>query len=375
MCLEAFMRTSFWLCAVVMVGVIAVGCEIGGDGDDECLTSTPCVDNSDCDSGQHCNTELFTPMCQVLYCGEAGTQCSENELCLARVCDGDFCAEPDCVPDCGSAECGLDPLCGKQSCGTCGNAESCRSGECKIITAGDGMVLIPAGAFWMGCNETKDTNCLDDEKPYHEVTLSAYKIDMTEVTVEAYRMCVTAAACSAASDGPSHCNWAVEGRDNHPINCVTWDNAKEYCEWAGKRLPTEAEWEKAARGTDGRKYPWGNVEPTCDYAVMYGNGDYGCGAYGTWEVCSKSPAGDSPYDLCDMAGNVWEWVSDGYASDYYTSSPASNPTGPSYSTPVFRGGCWDNFDDFYSLRASNRDTAGPMIVGDGLGFRCAKDAP
>ena len=227
------------------------------------------------------------------------------------------------------------------------------------------MKLVASGSFWMGCNSAVDSNCDSNESPYHEVTLSGYYMDKTEVTVDAYGECVTAGSCTAPSTGGS-CNWGVSGRDNHPVNCVNWTQAGAYCAWAGKRLPTEAEWEKAARGTDGRKYPWGNETATCEYAVMYGcPGD-------TLDVCSNSPAGDSPYGLCDMAGNVWEWVSDWYGSGYYTNSPASNPTGPvSGSYRVVRGGSFDYGGDD-ALRASNRSGDLPSYDYVFLGFRCAR---
>ena len=396
------MRINFWLCMVLAVVLMAVGCETGGHGDDECLTSTPCVDSSDCDSGQHCNTALATPMCQVLYCGQDGSECSEDELCTGRNCDDGICVcEPDCgglecgqdplcgtscgtcddgytcedgecvegecEPACGANECGLDPVCGTQNCGNCGDGETCQSGQCKTGTVAGEMKLVAAGSFWMGCNTTVDSECQSDESPYHQVTLSGYYMDKTEVTQAEYKKCVDAGEC----DTPS-CDWDPTGTPNRPVVCVTWSQAGEYCVWAGKRLPTEAEWEKAARGTDGRKYPWGNETATCDYAVMY-DGSNGCGTGSTWDVCGKSPAGDSPYGLCDMAGNVWEWVSDWWDSGYYANSPASNPTGPvSGSNRVIRGGSFHSNYDY--LRASIRLIYYPSGAYYALGFRCARDA-
>ena len=390
------MRINFWLCMVLAAGLMAVGCETGGDGDDECLTSTPCVGNSDCDSGQHCNTALATPMCQVLYCGQDGSECSEDELCAGRNCDDGICVEDACVPACGTSECGMDPVCGTQSCGTCDDGHTCKSGKCvedacvpacgtsecgmdpvcgtqicgscspgsgcllgECVETGE-MKLVASGSFWMGCNEAVDTLCESNESPYHEVTLSGYYMDRTEVTQGEYKKCVDAGEC----DTPS-CDWDPTGTPNRPVVCVTWSQAGEYCVWAGKRLPTEAEWEKAARGTDGRKYPWGNETATCDYAVMYGcPGD-------AMDVCSKSPSGDSPYGLCDMAGNVWEWVSDWYDSGYYANSPASNPTGPvSGSGRVLRGGSFYHY--YFNLRASSRAGINPSGVYDYLGFRCVR---
>ena len=266
-----------------------------------------------------------------------------------------------CVPNCQGRTCGNDGCGG--SCGYCADGSNCNSnGLCEK----DGMVLIPAGSFWMGCNSTVDSDCYNDEKPYHKVTLSAYYIDKTEVTQGEYRKCVDAGEC----DTPS-CKWDPTGTPNRPVVCVDWNDATAYCAWAGKRLPTEAEWEKAARGTDGRKYPWGNQTATCEYAVMYDGSHSGCGTGSTWDVCSKSPAGDSPYGLCDMSGNVWEWVSDWFGSGYYSNSPSSNPTGPdSGSSRVSRGGSFD----FYgvSLRASSRDYDTPSHGHADLGFRCSR---
>jgi serine/threonine protein kinase len=168
----------------------------------------------------------------------------------------------------------------------------------KEIKGQDGkeMVLIPAGEFMMGCNETVDQQCYDHEKPSKEVYLDAFYIDKYEVTVAEYRRCGEAGKCSTQNLTPyDSCNWNKAGRTNHPINCVDWNQAQAYCEWAGKRLPTEAEWEKAARGTDGRVYPWGNewdetkanISNTRTVAV----GSYAPGANGdymTWQATSMS---------------------------------------------------------------------------------------
>jgi len=342
--------------------VCGISCGTCGNGhscqDGECVEDT-CV--PDCGS-RECGSD---PVCGI-SCGTCGN---------GHSCQDGECVEDTCVPDCGSRECGLDPVCGTQNCGTCDEGYSCDDGECiddigwepddYTVNCINGMCLIPAGSFWMGCNSMVDGDCSGDEKPYHEVTLSAYFIDKTEVTQGEYKKCVDAGEC-----GPPSCNWDPTGTPNRPVVCVDWTQAGEYCAWAGKRLPTEAEWEKAARGTDGRKYPWGNEDATCDYSVM-DNGTDGCGTESTWDVCSKSPAGDSPYGLCDMSGNVWEWVSDWYDSDYYSSSPTSNPTGPdSGSDRVRRGGSFDS--DYDYLRASNRSYYNPSDDLVNLGFRCSR---
>ena len=339
-----------------------------------------CDDGYSCQDGD-CVKDSCVSDCTGLECGAdpvCGQSCGTCDD--GYTCQSGECVEDACVPACGTAVCGMDPVCGTQNCGTCGEGYSCDDGECVedtgwepddyTVSCSNGMCLIPAGSFWMGCNSAVDNDCDSDESPYHEVTLSGYYIDKTEVTVDDYAVCVTAGACTAPSTASSYCNWEVSGKGNHPVNCVNWSQAGEYCTWAGKRLPTEAEWEKAARGTDGRKYPWGNEDATCEYAVMDDGGN-GCGTDSTWNVCSKSPAGDSPYGLCDMSGNVWEWVSDWYDSGYYTNSPASNPTGPVSGPPrVYRGGSWYSCARY--VRAALRNYVDPRSRSGSLGFRCVR---
>jgi iron(II)-dependent oxidoreductase len=238
------------------------------------------------------------------------------------------------------------------------------------------MQLIPAGPFWMGCNEAIDTNCNDDEKPYHEVTLSAYYIDRYEVTVRDYKACVDAGVCTVPT-GDSNCNWNLSGRDFHPINCVTWEQANTYCQWAGKRLPTEAEWEKAARGTDGRLYPWGNSpEPDCKNTAFAGRVDCSPDTFLTSIVGSR-PLGDSPYNVKDMAGNVREWVNDWYSPTYYSESPSVDPQGPVTGNKHFNRGNGIVDVEPWNARVSRRSwgySSQETIVLE-AGFRCAKSAP
>ncbi len=241
------------------------------------------------------------------------------------------------------------------------------------------MVDIPEGSFMMGCNEMVDDLCGGNEKPYHEVFLSAYRIGKYEVTTREYRKCVTAGFCSNNgayahyyTDVP-YCNLGQSDKENHPVQCITWYGAKAFCEWKEKRLPTEAEWEKAARGTDGRKYPWGNApEPSCDYAVM-SDGGWGCGTNGTMPVGQK-PLGNSPYGAYDMIGNAGEWVSDFYGEKYYELSPGIDPLGPeSGENRISRGGTWGE-GDLYRLRTSTRLGVSPSssFYIDLRGFRCAE---
>jgi formylglycine-generating enzyme required for sulfatase activity len=219
------------------------------------------------------------------------------------------------------------------------------------------LVEVPAGDFIMGCNEAVDDECADDERPMHTVSLAAYSIERTEVTQDAYAACVTAGACE-----PPSCEWDCE-RTDYPAGCVDLAQARAYCEWAGRRLPTEAEWEKAARGDDGAKYPWGNDEPDCTLVNMSGCEDDAT-AVGSF------PDGASPYGALDMAGNMVEMVSDYYDETYYSESPAENPTGPSAGTRYTgRGGGWRSLSLWQ--RASKRDWYDPADSGTSLGFRCA----
>ncbi|MFH1529767.1 MAG: SUMF1/EgtB/PvdO family nonheme iron enzyme [Pseudomonadota bacterium] len=233
------------------------------------------------------------------------------------------------------------------------------------------MAFVPAGWFMMGCNEAADQGCDEDEKPYHRVWLDSYYVDVAEVTIAMYRRCVEAGACVAPQPGAG-CNWGEEGRDTHPANCTNWFQAGAYCAWVGKQLPTEAQWEKAARGVDGRIWPWGNEAPTCEHCAM-GEGGVGCGTGGTLPVCSK-PAGRTPYGACDMAGNVMEWVEDPQDADFYRASPERNPVNPGGDKSRLH--CLRGGERAYTivnfLRTSNRDGLQPDFTNYGIGFRCTK---
>lgn len=243
----------------------------------------------------------------------------------------------------------------------------------------DEMVLIPAGEFLMGFDRGQG-----DERPRHPVYLSAYYLDKYEVSVAQYRACVEAGQCTRPYSGEAayrlpfeggYTNWDKPDRDHHPVNAVNWDQADQYCRWAGKRLPTEAEWEKAGGG-NGRVYPWGDEQPSCERAVIDDGGD-GCGQDSTWPVGTK-PAGASPYGVMDLAGNVWEWVDDWYERDYYQRAPPLDPrnTDPGVEgLKVLRGGSLaDQNTHIYAL--SNRLAYDPWQGFDyTIGFRCARPAP
>jgi formylglycine-generating enzyme required for sulfatase activity len=218
------------------------------------------------------------------------------------------------------------------------------------------LVTIPAGSFLYGCDGQAGHPCPSSEAVGQRAELGAFQIDRTEVRVSEYRHCVDEGACAPPAVA-SGCNWNAPGRGEHPINCIDWDQAVTYCGWVGKRLPTEQEWEKAARGTDGRTYPWGNEGASCDVAVMSVPGGVGCGAASTAPVGSRD-RGRSPYGLFDMAGNVYEWTGSLYASGS--------------GARVLRGGSWKN--DAETIRSSHREGALPNLRDASVGFRCAQGA-
>jgi len=216
------------------------------------------------------------------------------------------------------------------------------------------MVAVPAGEFVMG-NDGRY-----GESPQHTVFLDAFWIDKYEVTNALYKKCVDAGKCSS----PSTQYFGNPRYDNHPVVYVTWNDAAGYCAWAGKRLPTEAEWEKAARGTDGRIFPWGNTFNK-NYLNSAENGRGEVLAVGSF------PDGASPYGAMDMAGNVWEWVADWHDAEYYSTSPARNPKGPPVgTTKVIRGGAKDV--DQNSARVTLRVDPAPDTQSGTIGFRCAQ---
>jgi formylglycine-generating enzyme required for sulfatase activity len=236
------------------------------------------------------------------------------------------------------------------------NGDGAPSG-CEMTAPAGDTVMIPASTFAMGCNAAADKDCKDDEKPQHMVSISAFEIDKTEVTQAEYTSCVVAGKCS-----PPTCDWDCSD-GNIPAGCVNDADAKAYCAFVNGRLPTEAEWELAARGTDARVYPWGNDAPTCDLVNMDGCGEKA-------DDVGSHPNGASPFGAMDMAGNVVEMVADFYAADYYAMSPPMDPTGPASGAHyVGRGGGYKSTAIWQ--RTSARDTYDSVDAAKSLGFRCA----
>jgi formylglycine-generating enzyme required for sulfatase activity len=237
------------------------------------------------------------------------------------------------------------------------------------LPARDEMALIPAGWFLMGSDKKTDKLAYLPELPQRKIYLDAYEIDKFEVTTVQFLKFVL------ATNRPPLIDWRYDGGNfqetmaNHPVMHVSWFDADEYCRWAGKRLPTEAEWEKAAKGTEDRRFPWGNVEPTAKHLNFNQQwiGEKTLMPVGSYEL------GKSPYGAYDMAGNVWEWVADWYDDRYYEKSPAKNPKGPDTGTDkVLRSSGWAVETPL--VRIFTRVKSDPLIRNESTGFRCAMDA-
>jgi formylglycine-generating enzyme required for sulfatase activity len=357
------------------------GCDDDGDGADD--------EDFSCAAG-------FTLPCTV--CGGAGTRvcsdacvwrpCSRPEACNACDDDADGTTDEDfdcnagtheaCTTSCGSTGRRVcSSTCGWSAClapgETCGNGvdDDCDGSADESPCCPTGTVLIPAGDFLMG-SEPGEGN--PDEHPEHRVTVSAFCMARNEVTNTEYQACLSAGSCTMPS--------GAFGPAGHPVTRVNWTQARSYCLWAGGALPTEAQWEKAARGAcdlvgpatcgpeDTRTYPWGEAAVSCALANIAG-----CvgGSGGTQAVGSIS-AGDSPYGIHDMCANAWELVQDCYSYNYYETSPSVDPTGPPGPgcNRVGRGGGWaSGASDPFWLRVTPRMTFLDTTESAYIGFRCA----
>lgn len=237
----------------------------------------------------------------------------------------------------------------------------------------DAFILIPAGSFLMGCDPENNANqpCSTTNQPQHEVRLGEYSIGVYEVTNARYQTCVEAEACSSPRSGGSKTRTDYYNNPayaNYPVVHVSYQDAQNYCAFIGGRLPTEAEWEYAARGPEGNLYPWGDQSPDCSYANSFNNAN-GTSCVGDTTPIGSYPGGVSYFGLMDMAGNVWEWVADYYSPNYYAESPTDNPTGPETGSEyVVRGGGWSG--NWLSLQAASRAYDLSFYSGPDLGFRC-----
>lgn len=244
------------------------------------------------------------------------------------------------------------------------------------------LIYVPAGEFTMGmtaeqinylvglCPECKNDDFIPSQ-PVHRVNVSSFWIYRTEITNRMYAQCVTVGRCKPPHQTNSNTRsdyWTNAVYADHPVIYIDWFSADQYCRWADGRLPTEAEWEKAARGTDGRLFPWGNAPPDSGLANIKGS-------VGDTVSVGSYPQGESIYGVQDMAGNVWEWVADWYEPDYYASSGYENPLGPVSSRNrqrSGRGGSWYWAGAYAS--AAYHDWWEPEKSGSGVGFRCVLDS-
>jgi len=246
------------------------------------------------------------------------------------------------------------------------------------------VIYVPAGEFVMGSDPGTDPYFWGAESPSHAVYVDAFWLYQTEVTNAMYQMCVEQKACPRpdANRSSTHKNYyGNPDYDNYPVILVSWVHAVSYCKWAGGRLPTEAEWEKAARGEDGRLFPWGNsplrgdLANFCDHDCPGNERESGLDdGYRDTAPVGSYPAGVSPYGALDMAGNVWEWVFDYFVPEYYKVSPLENPLGPAFGTRrVIRGGSW--YNPASGIRTVARASLTPDNALGTVVFRCAMDVP
>jgi iron(II)-dependent oxidoreductase len=301
--------------------------------------------------------------CLAGVCSCPNLTCQSECCAPAAICYAGVCCQPSCLGRlCGDDGCG-------GLCGTCPGNLTCQNGRCF----GDlDWVPIPAGSFWMGSpNGTGDPS----EWPQHLVDVPAFEMLRTEVTAAQYEECFDAVPeqCVGLQSGDG-CNFQAE--PDHPVNCVNFESARNFCTWAGGRLPSEAEWEYAARslGQD-FVYPWGYASPDCSL-VIYDNGgsDSGCLRGGTWPVCSVV-AGNTQQGLCDMAGNVAEVVMD-HHHDSYDGAPTNGdawliPGAPVNAFRVVRGGDWQD-PEYNDMRSAKRDPFAPSWTMPFFGFRCVR---
>jgi formylglycine-generating enzyme required for sulfatase activity len=364
---------------------------VGTEDVGECHGGTQrCVDGrwSDCEGewvpvpeacdgrDDDCNDRVDDVVDTMCYTGPAGSAGVGECHSGTRVCiDGTWTeCEGEVTPRmlCADADCG-DRMCGVE-CNPCPEGRACGpTGECVIDR--EARVLVPAGTFLMG------TDSFRSSRPVHEVTISRpFLIDRFEVSAGRFRACVEADLCRETIGSGAECNYPNE-RWDLPLNCIPWVWAQRFCERYGGRLPTEAEWEYAARGTDERIYPWGNDEPTCERAWYFDcepNYDFFIPS-----TIGSHPAGASHFGVEDLAGNVWEWVADWFSADAYSAcadgcTDPLGPSGPPENTErSVRGGgqfASDTRDPMVyplsALRSDARDSASPTGSFVDIGFRC-----
>lgn len=368
-----------------------------------CSAGGTAWDAVECDDGNPCTVG---DACVGQACKPGAAKDGDGDGSAALACGGGDCDDGNaavapgkvesCTPvgvddDCdGQTDEGCTFLnavgCGVDGAGCGGGKGACSGGHCFWMDAkGYEWTLVPAGTFWMGCNPAVDPVCSNSEKPQHLVDLSAYWIGVYEVTNSNYKVCVDE---SGGCTVPLSATWGVPGKEQHPVESVDWMQSQAYCKRLGGKLPTEAQWEKAARGgcevyagqdcaLAEPKYPWGNGEPVCGQQAVFG---FGCGTYSSHPVGAGSPQGASPYGAHDMAGNVMEWTLDFFSTSFYATAAATEKDAanavfsPKAQANVTRGGNYGTAGA--TLRAGSRGSNYYMsTVTQGVGLRCARAYP
>jgi sulfatase modifying factor 1 len=310
-----------------------------------------------------CTPWMCTPGSAGPVCGSTTARqvCNADGQGYATVAcaAGQGCAAGACAVRCGDGIVGTGEICDDANALNGDGCSSVCQRECPI-----GYVFIPAGDYLIG-SDASDTARRSDEYPQFTAVLGAYCMKRTEVTMAEFRSCRNAGRCLSDPNSSPYeepCNWNASNRENNPIDCVSWSQAADFCAWSGGRLPTEAEWEGAARGPTWRLYPWGNTTATAALANFTTSG--------TQDVAlSGQDRCNSYFGLCDMAGNAQEWVNDWYAT--YPSGRVMNPRGPATGTEHSRrGGNWNV--SAVNGCSSYRDYAPLAYVRAGVGFRCAR---
>jgi len=359
-----------------------------------CKADADCLDDGDlCNGTLYCDKTAKPASCKLKPNTVVSCDPKLNSGCIEATCDAKSgkcsaasndgkCDDKDpCTVDVcgGNGQCSNNPGIDGIACTSAKKAGFCVTGKCTA--APKGMVFVPAGELPMGCNKALDPGCSADEKPQHKLTLKGFWIDRFEATAGDYKACIDAGNCKAPSGSGKTCNHGVKARLSHPINCIDHAAAAAFCAHLGKRLPTEAEWEIAARGgckawpTDCEKsqprFPWGLSVATCTYTVMKSDAGDGCGV-GTTRGIGTYTKDSSALGIRDLGGNVAEWTNDWYDAGYYAKSPAADPPGPVTATMrVVRGGHFAS--DASDVRAGNRHPTAPTAALPTIGVRCAQD--
>ncbi|MCO4764485.1 MAG: SUMF1/EgtB/PvdO family nonheme iron enzyme [Myxococcales bacterium] len=286
--------------------------------------------------------------------------------------DGNPCTTATC--DTKTGKCSNNPV---KSGKSCGSDKVCVGAKCTAVPAG--MVFSPGGDGWLGCSTTKSGDCKQETLPSKKITIKPVFIDRLEVSTKQFQACITAGKCNKpkGAEKPECSMNKKSPKPNHPMNCLPWGHAKAYCSYKGKRLPTEAEWERAARGNcatvsgdckaETPVYPWGNDVASCSYTMMKNHTGPGCGTNNTAAVGTKAKD-KSPIGAMDMGGNVSEWVIDGWDAKALTNWAATNPVVTKGAKHVIKGGHFAADSPDIRSFSRNEGTESPQV-----GFRCVLD--